>query len=140
MMKKCRDCQRDVSEQAMACPQCGCPYPAKEKWDGWGIEYKSAASIGGLPLVHIAFKYRTNRMPVVAKGVLAIGQVAVGIITIAQFGIGVISISQFTFAVFALAQCAVAGYLIAQFGLYVVNGTGQFVAQIFSILPMCPLR
>ena len=40
-MKQCRDCQGDVSEQAMMCPNCGAPYPAREKWDGYGYEYKS---------------------------------------------------------------------------------------------------
>jgi len=32
-MKKCRECQHDVSEQVLDCPNCGAPYPAKEKWD-----------------------------------------------------------------------------------------------------------
>jgi hypothetical protein len=50
-MKQCRDCQHVVSEQAVACPNCGAPYPAKEKWDGWGFEYKSQARLLGLPLV-----------------------------------------------------------------------------------------
>ena len=34
-MKPCRECQHTVSEQAISCPQCGAPYPAREKWDGW---------------------------------------------------------------------------------------------------------
>ena len=46
-MKKCRECHHDISEQALACPNCGAPYPAKEKWDGWGFEYKSEATIMG---------------------------------------------------------------------------------------------
>ena len=73
-MKKCRECHHDISEQALACPNCGAPYPAKEKWDGWGFEYKSEATIMGLPLLHISFKYRPNRMPVPAKGIISIGQ------------------------------------------------------------------
>ena len=48
------------------------PYPAKAKWDGWGFEYKSEARIGGLPLLHVAFKFRPNRVPVPA--VIAIAQ------------------------------------------------------------------
>lgn len=85
-MKPCRECHREVSEQAFACPQCGAPYPAKAVWDGWGYEYKT--KLFGLPLSHIAFKYRPNRMPVVARGVIAIGQFACGVICISQFGIG----------------------------------------------------
>ena len=90
-MKSCRECKHQVSEQAVACPDCGAPYPARERWDGYGFEYKSQSTFLGLPLLHISFKYRPNRMPVVAKGVIAVGQFGVGIINI-QFGIGVISL------------------------------------------------
>jgi len=133
-MKPCRECRHQVSEQAFACPQCGAPYPAREAWDGWGFEYKSEVAIAGLPLVHISFKYRPNRKPVVARGVLAIGQFACGIVSISQFGIGVVSVSQFTVAGFAVAQFAVAYSLIAQLGLYVAEGRGQFVESLPRLL------
>jgi len=42
-MKPCRECGHNISERAAFCPGCGAPYPAKEKWDGWGFEYKSEA-------------------------------------------------------------------------------------------------
>ncbi len=118
----------------MACPQCGAPYPARGSWDGWGYEYKSKLSLAGLPLVHISFKYRPNRTPVVARGIIAIGQFGYGVVCIAQFGIGVVSISQFTVAAFAIAQFAVAYSLIAQFGLYVAEGHGQLVFSIGRLL------
>ena len=135
-MKPCRECQHEVSEQAMACPQCGAPYPAKDHWDGWGFEYKSKATLAGLPLVHISFKYRPNRCPVVARGVLAIGQFACGIVTLSQFGLGVVSISQFTIAGFAIAQFALAYSLIAQLGLFLHQGRGQLVKSIGELLGM----
>ena len=53
-MKACRDCRHTVSEQALACPNCGAPYPAQKQWDGWGFEYKSRATFLGLPLVHVS--------------------------------------------------------------------------------------
>jgi hypothetical protein len=134
MMKPCRECQHQISEQATACPNCGAPFPAKEKWDGWGYEYKSKTTLLGLPLVHISFKYRPNRVPVPAKGVIAIGQFACGIITISQFGIGVVSISQCTVAVYALAQCALAYSLIAQLGIYIHEGHGQFVRSVSELM------
>ena len=133
-MKNCRDCQALVSEQAMACPNCGAPYPAKEEWDGWGFEYKSRLRFGRLPFVHISFKYRPDRVPVPARGIIAIGQFAIGIVTISQFGIGVLSVSQFTIAGFALAQFAVAYSLIAQIGLFVDKGYGQLVRNILDLL------
>jgi hypothetical protein len=133
-MKPCRECRHEISEQAMSCPHCGAPYPAKEKWDGWGFEYKSEANILGLPLLHISFKYRPNKAPVVAKGVISIGQFGCGIFNISQFGIGVISISQFTVAGFALAQFAFAWKLIAQFGVYIEEGRGQMVWSLQEII------
>jgi len=133
-MKSCRDCRREVSEQAMACPHCGAPFPAKEKWDGWGFEYKSPAELLGLPLIHVSFKFRPNRLPVPAKGVIAIGQFACGFITFSQFGVGVISVSQFTIAGFALAQFAFAYSLIAQMGIYLHEGHGQIVLSLMNLI------
>lgn len=135
-MKPCRECRREVSEQATACPGCGAPFPAKAKWDGWGFEYKSEASVLGLPLLHISFKFRPNRVPVPAKGVFAIGQFACGIFTLSQFGVGVVSISQFTVAAYALAQFALAYSLIAQFGIYIHQGHGQLVLSFQELIGM----
>jgi hypothetical protein len=134
-MKPCRECQHAVSEQAMACPNCGTPRPAVENWDGWGFEYKSRTALFGLPLVHISFKYRPNRLPVVAKGVISIGQFGAGIVNISQFGVGLVSISQFTIAGVALAQFAVACTGVSQFGLYLVEGHGLFVRSLLTLIP-----
>lgn len=133
-MKPCRECRHSVSEQALACPQCGAPYPARESWTGWGYEYKSKLTLFGLPLVHIAFKFRPNRTPVVARGILAIGQFGVGIICIAQFGVGVFTLAQFAVAGFALAQFALAYSLIAQIGLYLDEGYGQLVFSLSQLM------
>lgn len=118
----------------MSCPQCGAPMPAKKAWDGWGFEYKSSFEIFGWPLLHVAFKYRPNRMPVPAKGIIAIGQFACGGLVISQFGLGVISISQFTIAGSALAQFAIAYALIAQLGLFLSHGRGQLVKSVGELL------
>ena len=135
-MRPCRECQREISEQAMSCPGCGAPFPARKRWDGWGFEYKSPATILGLPLLHISFKYRPNRVPVPARGIIAVGQFACGVVTVSQFGIGVVSLSQFTLAGFALAQFAVAYSLVAQFGIYIHAGQGQIVRSLATLLGM----
>ena len=88
----------------------------------------------GLPLLHISLKYRPNRVPVPAKGVIAIGQFALGIITISQFGIGLVSISQFTVAAYALAQFAFAYSLIAQIGIFIHQGHGQLVKSLGDLI------
>lgn len=139
MMPTCRECRHPVSPDALACPSCGAPYPARTKWDGYGFEYKSEATLLGLPWVHISFKYRPNRLPVVAKGVIAIGQFACGGLTISQFGVGLASVSQFTLAGLALAQFAVAYRLVAQFGIYLQEGVGQLVISFAELLKMLPV-
>lgn len=133
-MKSCRECKHQISEHAFSCPQCGAPYPAKDSWTGWGFEDKSKLEIAGLPLLHIAFKYKPNRVPVLAKGIIAIGQFGCGVICISQFGIGIISISQFTIAGFALAQFGIAYSLFAQMGIYINEGHGQLVISTSKLL------
>jgi len=126
-MKSCRECQHTISEQAVACPNCGAPFPAKTKWDGYGYEYKSKSELFGLPLVHVSFKFRPNRVPVPARGIISIGMFGIGVINISQFGIGLFSLSQFTIAGYAVAQFAIAYSLIAQVGLYFNQGFGMAV-------------
>lgn len=123
-----------MSAQAIVCPGCGAPYPSRARWDGHGFEYKSRATLAGIPLLHISFKYRPNRVPVVARGIVAIGQFAVGGLTVSQFGIGIVSVSQFTVAGLALAQFGAAYSLVAQFGLYAHQGRGQFVRSLAQVL------
>lgn len=132
-MKQCRDCKRDISEDAYSCPHCGAPYPARPTWEGWGFEYKSTTNILGLPLLHVSFKYR-NRRPVVAKGIIAVGQFGIGLVTISQFGLGIVTLCQFTLGCFAVAQVALAYSLIAQFGVYVNFGQGQLVWSLWELL------
>lgn len=132
-MKNCRECNHEVSEHAIHCPNCGAPYPAKPDWNGWGFEYKSKVRLMGIPLLHISFKYRPNRVPVPARGIIAIGQFAFGFFTLSQFGIGIISVSQITIAGFALAQIGVAYSLIAQIGFYIHEGHGQVVRNLLEI-------
>jgi hypothetical protein len=138
MMTPCRSCQHPVAPDAVACPNCGAPYPAKPRWDGYGFEYKSQATFLGWPLVHVSFKYRPNRVPVVARGVIAIGQFACGGFTLSQFGVGLVSVSQFAIAGCALAQFALAYRLIAQIGIYLHDGVGQVVISLSDLLKMLP--
>ena len=131
---KCRECDHRVSKMAFSCPGCGAPYPANERMEGWGYEYKSEQKVFGLPLIHISIKIRPNGVPVPAKGFIAIGQFGIGVINISQFGIGLISISQFTIAGFALAQIAIADSLVAQIGIYIHHGFGQVVWKLSHLL------
>lgn len=91
-----------------------------------------------MPLLHISFKYRPNKMPVPAKEFISIGQFGVGVINISQFGVGVFSLSQFTIAAYALAQFALSYSCIAQIGLYIDRGYGQFVRSFVDIWVSLP--
>jgi hypothetical protein len=132
-LRPCRGCGNMVSRDAYIYPKCGAPKPALDRWDGYGIEYISKQKFLGLPLLHISFKYR-DRKPVVAKGIIAIGQFGMGVINISQFGIGFISISQFTIAYYALAQFAIAHSAIAQIALVIDKGYGQIIFKLADIL------
>ena len=134
---KCRECDHQVSKSAVVCPGCGTPWPVRQGSRGW--EYKSKATVFGFPLVHISFKYRRTEsgvpVPVVARGVVSIGQFGVGIVNISQFGIGVFSLSQFTIARYAIAQFAIARYALCQLGI-VEDGLGQQLLFLKDLLGM----
>lgn len=123
-MKPCRDCGHEISEQALSCPHCGAPHPAEPQWDGWGFEYKSQFRLLGLPLLHVSFKYRPNRVPVPAVGIISIGQFGAGVFNVSQFGVGILTLAQF----------GIAWSLIAQFGIYVDQGYGQLVWKLSDLL------
>jgi len=133
-MKPCRVCRHSVSEDARMCPNCGAPRPAQETFDGYGYEYKSPVMLFGLPLVHVSFKYKPNRVPKPARGIIAIGQFACGVVTVSQFGIGIFSLGQMVIGGFVLAQICVAYSLLAQIGLYLHSGHGQLVRDLGKLL------
>jgi len=74
-----------------------------------GFEYRSSATIGGWPLVHICSGVDPVTMrPRVAKGVIAIGNVAVGGVAIAGVACGLLTIGGVSFGLlFALGGAAV---------------------------------
>ncbi len=136
---KCPECNADVSEKAVACPQCGHPLAAMAdltrmaRMAFWGYEWKTKTEIFGWPLIHVAVgrSKKTGKL-LVAKGIIAIGQFAIGLVTIAQFGIGILfgfgqfitgalAIGQFALGVMVIGQFAFGGYVLAQagFGKYV---------------------
>ncbi|MCC6444024.1 MAG: hypothetical protein IT210_11290 [Armatimonadetes bacterium] len=120
----CRECRQEVSMRAFACPHCGAPYPAREEWNGWGVDWRSEMTLMGWPLVHVAIGRDAQGRLRVAKGIIAIGQFGIGVITIAQFGVGLLfGFGQFMCGLTALAQVAVAGLF----------GVGQFATGYIAI-------
>jgi hypothetical protein len=85
-----------------------------------GFEYRSAASIGGWPLIHICLGVDPVTMrPRVARGIVAIGNLAIGGIAIAGLACGLVTIGGLSVGVlFALGGVA-AGLGLSAGGLAV---------------------
>lgn len=120
----CRECGKNTSPNAQACPHCGAPFPAREDWKGYGFEWKSKATFCGYPLVHIAFGRDTQGRTRVAKGIIAIGQFAIGLVTIAQFGVGFL---------FGFGQFVAGATCVGQIAIGVLFGAGQFATGYIAI-------
>ena len=142
---RCPECQREVSDRASACPNCG--YPIRSvgapspggRGAGWpySFEYKSSKTVLGMPLVHIVYgpTWAGGLKPArgfiaignIAIGVIAIGGFAVGLFTLAGIGLGFICIAGMAFGIgaglggIATGYYAVGGLAI---GVYAVGGLG----------------
>ena len=83
----CHDCVgRDTPR--LVCRECVARGPLLFGW-----EYKSAAAIGGWPLVHICAGIDPVTMrPRAAKGVIALGNIAIGGIAMGGLAIGLVSV------------------------------------------------
>lgn len=123
-LTRCRECQKQISDQAELCPHCGIRFPARKEWKGTGYEWKSNYTVYGYPLVHIAFGRDAQNRLRVAKGVIAIGQFGIGLITFAQVGIGILfGFGQLMFGLTAIAQVAITPLF----------GAGQFATGYVAI-------
>lgn len=95
-----------------------------------GFEYRSPQTVGGLPLLHVAFgmdPYTGRRR--VAKGVVAIGQVAYGVVAIGQVAVGLVALGQIAVALAgSVGQIAFGVYVLGQFAAGGAYAVGQFAA------------
>jgi hypothetical protein len=108
----CPECGKSVSDKARSCPNCG--YPIKA--GGFGIsdksggyyryEYKSSATIFGMPFVHIVYGPGYGGITKPAKGFIAIGNIAIGVIAIGGFAVGIITLAGIGLGVACLAGMA----------------------------------
>jgi hypothetical protein len=105
----CPECEREVSDQAVACPHCG--YPIR---GGYGYEYRSERQLFGLPLVHIVSGNRidpvTGRIRV-AKGIIAIGPIAVGGLALGGTSLGILSFGGLSVGLVAAGGAAIGALL-----------------------------
>jgi hypothetical protein len=104
----CPECAKSVSEKAKSCPNCGYPLKAGEGLErGYvGYEYKSSATIFGMPLIHIVSGTGTGSTLKPAKGFIAIGNVAIGVIALGGIAVGVIALAGVSFGLVCLGGVA----------------------------------
>ena len=111
----CPECNKEISDKAWACPNCG--YPIKGGF--CGFEYRSKTEIFGLPLVHIISGRNidfTSGKPRVAKGIIAIGPIAIGGLALGGLSIGAISFGGLALGLVAFGGAAI-GLLLAIGGM-----------------------
>ena len=72
------------------------------------FEFRSKEEINGWPLIHINFgKNPETGRPLVAKGVVAIGNVAFGVVSIGAAAFGVVALGGFGMGIVSLAGVAI---------------------------------
>lgn len=124
----CPECGNQISDKAVMCPKCGLGVRLPmARW--FGYEYRSEASLFGLPLVHITCGYdpSTGR-PRIAKGIIAIGNVAVGGFAVGGLSFGVVSLGGLSLGLVAVGGLAI-GLLLALGGMaigLIAVGGGAF--------------
>lgn len=101
-----------------------------------GFEYRSAAEIGGWPLVHVclAADAITGR-PRVARGIVAIGNMAVGVVAIAGLSFGLLTVGGVSVGLIAAFGGLAAGLGVSVGGLAIgaISIGGAAVGFVYAV-------
>lgn len=110
---RCEECGERISDRAVMCPHCGAP---RRPTALFGYEYRSEATMFGLPLVHVAFGYDPfSGRPRIAVGVIAVGNIAVGLAALGGVVFGVLAFGGVAIGLAAFGGVGV-GVLLAMGG------------------------
>lgn len=93
------------------------------------FEYRSKSEINGWPLIHINLgTHPETGQPLVAKGVVAIGNFAIGVVSIGAAAIGVVTLAAFGLGIVSLASLAIGIVALGAvaFGYEIALGTVVF--------------
>ena len=98
-------------------------------------EFKSHATLFGLPLIHYTYgKNPETGRRVLAKGIIAVGRLACGFIAIGHISFGLVAIGQIAIGlVFGLGQLSTGLAAIGQLAIAAYLGLGQIAAGYIAI-------
>lgn len=133
----CAACQRAVCRECVSVdrPRLVCRACAQQR-AVIGFEYRSPASIGGWPLIHVCLGVDPATMrPRVARGVIAIGNIAVGVVAIAGLACGLVTVGGASIGLLAALGGAAIGLGVSVGGLAVgsVAVGGLAVGFVYAI-------